>query len=178
MPFFLLIVGVVFLISAAKGTQNQLFSLLKGDFSGPDNYFYWLVSILIVGAFGYIPKFKPVSDIFLVLIVLSLVLARGKAGLFQKASAALTLTNTPAPQTSTSSSSLSSAFGNLPSLSMGSNTNSLSDVLGQTSGAGAQSAVNSVIGGDAANAQANTTENENFALGTSSIYSPISNLIQ
>ncbi len=101
MPFFLIIVGVVFLVSASKGTQNQLFTLLKGDFSGPNNYFYWLASILVVGAFGYIPKFKPVSDMFLVLIVLSLVLTRGKAGLFQKVSAALALTNKPAATAST-----------------------------------------------------------------------------
>lgn len=104
MAFALLFVGVVFLVSAASGTQGQLFALLKSDFSGPNNYFYWLAAILVVGVFGYIPRLKPISDMFLVLIVLSLVLTRGNAGLFQKASAALTLTNKQAPATTTTQS--------------------------------------------------------------------------
>jgi len=166
MPFFLLIVGVVFLVSAAKGTQQNLFSLLKGDFSGPDNYFYWLVSILVVGAFGYIPKFKPVSDMFLVLIVLSLVLTRGKAGLFQKASAVLNSTASTAPTTSQINTGLA-ATGATSSLAA--TQTSLQGMVNQLTGVG--------------NTPAQQTQTQNFALATSpapssNIYGPISGLIQ
>lgn len=77
MPFALLIAGSVLLIASARGKQDDLFSLLKGDFTGPNNFVYWFFAILVVGAVGYIPKLKPISVGFLTLIVLVLFLKRG-----------------------------------------------------------------------------------------------------
>lgn len=75
MPFVLLFVGVLFIVLAIKGTQRQFFSLLSGDFTGSGNFIYWVVSILIIGAVGYIPKLKVFSDSFLVLVILVLFIA-------------------------------------------------------------------------------------------------------
>lgn len=99
MPFFLLIVGLVLLSSAIQGTQDNLVNLMLGDFSGPNNFFYWVVALIIIGAIGYVPKLKPVSDLFLALLILVLVLKRGNpsgigGGFFNQFTAALTSTNT------------------------------------------------------------------------------------
>lgn len=98
MPFTLIILGVIVLIASVRGTQDQLFSLVKGDFTGPKNFIYWTVAILFIGALGYIPKLKPLSVTFMVLIVIVLVLARGNpsnsgGGFFGQFTIALQSTN-------------------------------------------------------------------------------------
>lgn len=82
MPFALLIVGIILLVSAVRNTQGDLYTLVKGDFSGPNNYLYWVVSILIIGAVGYIDTLRPISRMFLVLVIVVLFLSHG--GVFQQ----------------------------------------------------------------------------------------------
>ncbi len=74
MPFLFLIAGVVMTVSAVRGTNQDLLTLLKGDFTGKGNFLYWTLSILLIGAVGYIPDLKPVSRAFLVLVVIVLFL--------------------------------------------------------------------------------------------------------
>jgi hypothetical protein len=82
MAFVFLFFGILLLVAAARGTQSELFTLMKGDFSGPKNFFYWALSILGVGSVGYVEELKPVSDAFLVLLVVVLFL--DNKGFFQK----------------------------------------------------------------------------------------------
>lgn len=89
MSFTLLIIGAVLLIAAVKNTQGSLFTLVQGDFTGPNNFVYWTLSILLIGAIGYIPKLKPFSVAFLILVILVLILTKGNpnstsGGFFQK----------------------------------------------------------------------------------------------
>lgn len=77
MPFALLIVGAVLLASAVKNTQGELFDLVSKDFTGENNFFFWMVSILAIGAVGYIPKLKGLSTAFVTLVVIVLVLTKG-----------------------------------------------------------------------------------------------------
>lgn len=77
MPFALLLIGVLLVTAGVRNTQGQLFTLVKGDFTGPGNYIFWMISILVIGAVGYIPKLKPISTGFLVLVVLVLFLKKG-----------------------------------------------------------------------------------------------------
>lgn len=79
MPFALLIIGIWLLVSGVRNTQDMLFALLKGDFTGQDNFIFWLIAILIIGAIGYVPKLKPISTGFLVLIILVLFLKKGSS---------------------------------------------------------------------------------------------------
>lgn len=79
MPFALLIIGAVLLIAAARGTQDHLFSLAQGDFTGPDNFIYWVVAILVIGSLGYIPKVKSISVALIALVMVVLVLTNGKS---------------------------------------------------------------------------------------------------
>lgn len=77
MPFALLIVGVFLLVTSVRNKQDDLFKLLQSDFTGQGNFWYWAVSILLIGAIGYVPKLKPLSDSFLVLVIVVLFLAKG-----------------------------------------------------------------------------------------------------
>lgn len=81
MPFALIITGIVLVVAGVRGTEGDLFTLLKGDLSGPHNFEYWLISILIIGALGYIPDLKTLSRAFLVLVILVLLISNG--GFFQ-----------------------------------------------------------------------------------------------
>jgi len=80
MPFFLLIIGAIFLIAAIRGNQGDLFDLLKDDFSGKDNFILWVMAIVIIVAVGNIKAIRPVSDAFLGLVILVIVVANYKKG--------------------------------------------------------------------------------------------------
>lgn len=83
MPFALLIIGVWLLIAGVRNTAGPasqpgtLFYLLQNDFTGPNNFAYWFIAIILIGAIGYIPKLKPISTAFLTLVVVVLFLKRG-----------------------------------------------------------------------------------------------------
>lgn len=77
MPFALLIIGIVLLVASVRNTQNDLFTLVRGDFTGSGNFIFWMISILIIGSVGYIPKLRPISVGFLILVVLVLFLTKG-----------------------------------------------------------------------------------------------------
>lgn len=89
MAFALIFVGIIMAVSAVRGTYNDLFALVKDDFTGPNNFLFWAVIVLIIGSIGYIRPLRPLSQAFLVVIVLVLVLTRGNpsgvgGGLFQQ----------------------------------------------------------------------------------------------
>lgn len=101
MPFALLIIGVVLITAGVRNSQDDLFKLVKGDFTGDSNFFFWFVSILFIGAIGYVKALKPISTAFLVLVLLVLFLTKGNpssssGGFFAKFTQALgsTVTNT------------------------------------------------------------------------------------
>ena len=75
MPLFLIVIGLVFVIASVKGTHKEFFETVRSDFTGPGNFIYWGLSIWVIVAIGYIKALKPLSDTFLVLIVLMLLLA-------------------------------------------------------------------------------------------------------
>src|SRR5260370_36956281 len=108
MPFALIIVGVVLLIAAAKGTQGDLFSLLQKDFTGPNNFVFWMAAILIIGAVGYVPKLKPLSTVFLALVVLVLFLSKGNKGSFFEKFTSGIQSTTQAPTAATPASNAAS----------------------------------------------------------------------
>jgi hypothetical protein len=103
MPFLFIIVGAVFVIAAVRNTNQELVTLLKGDFTGKGNFIYWTAAILFIGAFGYISELKPVSRAFMALVVIVLFLKNG--GVFDKFRQALNQTQGNTVNTGTASAS-------------------------------------------------------------------------
>lgn len=128
MPIIFIFIGVLFLIAAVRNTLNTasngspgLIQLLQSDFTGPNNFLYWLAVIVILGAIGYNDELKPLSNAFLVLIVIVIVLAHqsgSTGGIFAQLQTALASTNNPSTATNTASAT--------------SNTTSQSSLLGQS----------------------------------------------
>jgi hypothetical protein len=96
MPFLFGVVGLVFITAGVRGTAGNLLLLLKGDIAGggqgklvgSDNFIFWMLSIGIIGALGYIEDFRPLSRALMVLILVVLVIAEdnkaGGGGFFAK----------------------------------------------------------------------------------------------
>jgi hypothetical protein len=97
MAFVLLFVGIALVISAIQGTLSQLGSLLKGDLTGKGNFLFWLVCILVVGSVGYVQRFRVLSDTFMALLIIVIVIANQNGnGFFSKLTSALDSSeNTP-----------------------------------------------------------------------------------
>lgn len=87
MPFALLTIGILLIITAYNNTQDVLAGQLKKDFSGKTGFIYWIAAIFVVGALGYIKPLEPVSRAFLALILVVLFLTH--QGVFQQFNAAL-----------------------------------------------------------------------------------------
>jgi len=80
MSIFLLFIGFIVLISAYKGTQATLFELLKEDFTGSNNFFFWVAAIMLIIALGNIKPIKLITDAFLVLTCIGIIFAQYRNG--------------------------------------------------------------------------------------------------
>lgn len=90
MPFALLFIGIILVLSAANGTLSALGAQLKKDFTGPGNFVTWLAAVGIIGALGYIPQLEKFSRAFIGLLLVVIFFAAGKQGKFQKFAQAIT----------------------------------------------------------------------------------------
>ena len=77
MPVILGLMAVILFAAAIRGTQPLLFEALKSDFTGQDNFLTWSVAILILGVAGNIKVIRPVTNAFLVLVLIVLLLKNG-----------------------------------------------------------------------------------------------------
>lgn len=80
MAWAFLFVGVLLLIAAWKKKQGDLFKLLKDDFTGEGNFFYWVLAIIALVALGSFRPIRPVTDAFLGLVILIIVIAPYRNG--------------------------------------------------------------------------------------------------
>jgi len=88
MPFALVTIGLIMIVTGAKGTQNELGEQVLKDFTGENNFLYWIASIGTVGALGYIKPIEPLSRAFMALIIIAMIIRNG--GFFDMFTAALT----------------------------------------------------------------------------------------
>lgn len=84
MPFALVFAGLILIVSGAKGTQGALGAQLKQDFTGTNNFLFWIAAIGALGALGYVKELRTFSRYMMALVVLAIVLANGRNGFFQK----------------------------------------------------------------------------------------------
>lgn len=83
MPFLFLVIGILFLTAAVRGKDqtDKLIGLIKSDFTGPNNFFVWMLAIGGLAGIGVIPKMKPFSNALLGLIFAVLIIGKkGKDG--------------------------------------------------------------------------------------------------
>lgn len=86
MPFALVLIGLIMVVTGARNTHAALGQQLRADFTGPGNFFYWIAAIGAVGALGAIPNMRGFSRLFMTLIIISLLLShRGFFTQFQQA---------------------------------------------------------------------------------------------
>lgn len=77
MPFALIFIGLILIVTGLEGTEKDLGAQLKTDFSGQGSYLYWGVAIVAAGSVGYIDSLKRFSDTFMALLLISLLLHNG-----------------------------------------------------------------------------------------------------
>lgn len=82
MPFAFFLGAIVLIVAAIRGKHKELFDLLKDDFTGERNFIYFVLAIGFLTALGSIDRIKPVTNAFLVLIIIAIILANGKNNLF------------------------------------------------------------------------------------------------
>ncbi len=75
MPYALVLFGLLLTIAGARNTQGDLFTLLKGDFTGNRSFIWWTISIIGIGSLGYIPATKKLANTFLALVFVVLILS-------------------------------------------------------------------------------------------------------
>lgn len=74
MPLLFIGTGLILILTGVKGSASELWTVLQGDFSGKNNFIYWMLSILVLGALGYIEQLKNLSRLFIVLVLVVLLL--------------------------------------------------------------------------------------------------------
>lgn len=90
MPLFILFVGVLLVITGVNNKMGELGALLKADFTSSGStppFQVWILAIFAAGALGYVRALRPVSNAFLVLIIVGMLLSN--KGFFAKFTDAL-----------------------------------------------------------------------------------------
>lgn len=75
MPFALVIIGLVMIVSGARDTYRELGAEVVEDFTGPGNFFYWMLALGALGLVGTIPNFRDFSRAFMALVIISMIIA-------------------------------------------------------------------------------------------------------
>lgn len=80
MAWAFIFIGAIFLIAAWKKKHPELFSLIKDDFTGTGNFVYWVMAIVFLVALGTFKPIRPVTDAFLGLVILIIIIAPYRNG--------------------------------------------------------------------------------------------------
>ena len=78
MPFALVTIGLLMIVTGARGTHRCFALELQSDFTGPpnQNFIWWVAAIGGIGAIGYIPALRPVAKWLIALVLIVMVLAQ------------------------------------------------------------------------------------------------------
>lgn len=127
MAFVFLIIGAVILTAGVRGTQDDLWQLVQGDFdpslqqSGQSSFIPWVLAILIIGSVGYVKQLRSIANGFMALIIIAMIIKAFK-------------TNPQIFQQFNSSLGIGSAGGRAPSIALPS-PSSLGNGVNSTSAA-------------------------------------------
>jgi hypothetical protein len=87
MAFALIGIGLLLFMAAYHNNVAALGSQISADVTGSTGFLIWVVALLVIGAFGYVPVLRGPSRWFLVLVLVVIVL--GNKGFFQQFTQAL-----------------------------------------------------------------------------------------
>lgn len=62
------------IVTGVRNTHEQFGAQLKQDFTGEGNFTYWVISLGGLGALGYIERLRPLTNAFMALIIVVMVL--------------------------------------------------------------------------------------------------------
>jgi hypothetical protein len=99
MPLALLFIGILAVVIAVKGNQNDVAKQLVTDFSGASSFVPWIVAILVIAVIGKVANVPNASKMFIGLIVIVYLFANSStgAGLWSQITSAVTNLQAPAP---------------------------------------------------------------------------------
>lgn len=78
MPLFFLFVGIMLVVVGINDRASDLITLLKDDLEpsdGSPSFIVWILAVGVIALLGNVKSLKPVSNGFLVLLVLVFLLA-------------------------------------------------------------------------------------------------------
>lgn len=87
MPFALVFIGLLLIVTGAKNTYREFGAELTEDFTGDGNFTWWIVSLGSIGALGYIKELQTFSRLFMTLIIVAMLLSN--RGVFAQLTGAL-----------------------------------------------------------------------------------------
>lgn len=76
MPFLLIFLGLMLIVAGWRGTQQDFYGLVLGDFTGTPNFLEVFAAIAVLGALGSIKTIRPIAGGLLVLVVLAMLISR------------------------------------------------------------------------------------------------------
>jgi len=86
MPFALVIIGLIMIVTGARNTHVAFAKQVQSDFTGQNNFLTWVVALGAVGSLGYVDKLRQLSHYFMALIIIGMLLSnRGFFAQFSKA---------------------------------------------------------------------------------------------
>lgn len=86
MPFALIIIGLLLVVTGFQNTYKQFGNQIANDFTGKNNFLYWVIALGVIGAVGYVKELQSFSRAFMVLIIVSIFLSnKGFFNQFQNA---------------------------------------------------------------------------------------------
>jgi hypothetical protein len=83
----ILLVGIMLIDTALKGTEKELAQQLQLDLIGAQGFLVWILAIAGIGAVGYIPGLQKTSRYMLALLAVVILLRNG--GVFSQATVAI-----------------------------------------------------------------------------------------
>ena len=156
MPFVLLILGMLFLVVAIRGTQGTFFTLLKSEFVGNNSFVVWGAALVILGLVAYIRPIRPAIQALMGLILLVIFLAN-KGGVFSQFNNAI---RNPATINAPTSGGVAT---DITGSGVGANTGGLLGTLNALTGSGPAGTptLNSIVSGGITGMQGSNTSTYN-----------------
>jgi hypothetical protein len=109
MPIALLAVAGLMIVSAWKGTEEELGVLVASEFTGSGNFLYWLAAVAVVGGLGMVPVMRTPSRWLIALILVAMFLSH--TGIIANAFSALSTAQPAAPIAPPQAAAASSSSG-------------------------------------------------------------------